>query len=98
MDGAYKKITANMTTSDICKILFNSSISSTQISTLERLIQQKITVAVVHPKAEASPQILDSCRTREYATTTSRSKEEILIAINPMVFDKKTTGKYFITI
>ncbi len=98
MDGAHKKITKNMTTSKIYKILFNSSIISTKISTLERLIQQKIAVAIVHPKAEASPQILDSCCTREYATTTSRPKEEILIAIHPMVFDKKTTGKYFIII
>ncbi|CAF3961464.1 unnamed protein product [Rotaria sordida] len=92
MNGAYKTITKDMTTSEICKILFNSSISSTKISTLERLIQQKITVAVIHLKAEASPQILDSCRTNEYATTTPRPNEEILIAINPLVFDKKTTG------
>ncbi|CAF3202878.1 unnamed protein product [Rotaria sp. Silwood2] len=92
MNGAYKTITKNTSTSKIYKILFNSSISSTKISTLERLIQQKITVAVIHLKAEASPQILDPCRTDEYATTTRRPNEEILIAINPLVFDKKTTG------
>ncbi|CAF3760352.1 unnamed protein product [Rotaria sp. Silwood1] len=92
MNGAYKTITKGMPISKINKILFNSSISSTKISTLERLIQQKITVAVIHLKAEASPQILDSCRTNEYATTTPRPNEEILIAINPLVFDKKTAG------
>ncbi|CAF4580561.1 unnamed protein product, partial [Rotaria sp. Silwood2] len=92
MNGAYKKIKKNTPTSEIYKILFNSLISSTKISTLKRLIQQKITVAIIHLKAEASPQILDSCRTNEYATTTRRPNEEILIAINPLVFDKKTTG------
>ncbi len=92
MDGAHKKITKNMTTSKIYKIPFNSSISSTKISTLERLIQQKIAVAIVHPKAEASPQILGSCRTREYATTTSRPKEEILIAINVSIICETLEG------
>jgi hypothetical protein len=98
MNGAYKSITKNTRSSEIYKILFNSPISSTKIFTLERLIQQKITVAVIHLKAEASPQILESCRTHEYATTTPRPNEDILIAINPLVFDKKTTGKYFIII
>jgi hypothetical protein len=41
---------------------------------------------------------VDSCRTNEYATTTPRPNEGILIAINPLVFDKKATGKYFIII
>jgi hypothetical protein len=98
MNGAYKTITKNTPTSKIYKILFNSSISSTEISTFERLIQQKVTVAVIHPMAEASPEILESCRTYEYAITTPRPNEEILIAINPLVFDKKTTSKYFIII
>ncbi len=95
IDGAYEKMSANSSTSQIVQLLFTSSITTR--SMLETLIAKKIIIAFVHPNAPASPSILDPVRTKEYAATT-RSDDKVLIAINPMVFNKDITGKHFIII